>query len=774
MSQIQIRQEHRSKALQKEGEKTMKQAGNIISYDQNKSKVSITYEQMELTVQAIREDIINVFVPYKTTEHYSKAIDGDKTVPTDVSVEMTQGKITVKTGALTLVFGPDLELTATRNDGTLLLKTHAQGRGFDGEINEHMKKILESEGHDTSNLGARNYPVQMVFDLDDGDDFYGLGDKTGFLNKKNYEYENWNSDIPQAHNEDYHALYKSIPVLFCKKKQAVYGLFFDNTFHSYINLGKENPAYYFYGADDGNLDVYLLGGKSFPDLIEAYTYLTGRTPLPQRWTLGYQQSRWGYKCAEDIREIAEKFRALDIPCDAIHFDIDYMDGYRVFTWNEKEYGKPGDLIEEIRQKGFKTVTIIDPGTKKDPDYFMCQEGEKYGYFATDAKGEIYVNEVWPGEANYPDFGRKEVRDWWGSHHKFLVDIGVAGVWNDMNEPASFKGELPGDVVFYDEERTTNHAEMHNVYGHYMSRATFEGMRSLSEKRPFVITRAAYAGTQKYATVWTGDNQSLWSHLQMMVPQLCNLGMSGFAFAGTDIGGFGADTTPELLTRWIEAAVFSPLFRNHSCQGTRRQEPWQFGDEVVSIYRKYVKLRYRLIPYLYDLFYQGEKTGLPVMRPLVLHYPDDPQTYNLNGEFLVGENLLVAPMLEQGATKKMVYLPAGIWYDFWTGEKITGGNYILRDAPLDLCPMYLKEKTMIPMYEEMSYVGEKPYTTLYLLSAPGEASYEHFQDNGEDYAYRDGEYNLYAFEKTKDGVLHTSMLHENYPAYETVILKEVGK
>jgi hypothetical protein len=308
----------------------------------------------------------------------------------------------------------------------------------------------------------------------------------------------------------------------------------------------------------------------------------------------------------------------------------------------------------------------------------------------------------------------------------------------------------------------------------MSRATFEGLQKLSDKRPFVITRAAYAGTQKYATVWTGDNQSLWSHLQMMVPQLCNLGMSGFAFAGTDIGGFGADTTPELLTRWIEAAVFSPLFRNHSCQGTRRQEPWQFDDQVVGIYRKYVKMRYRFLPYLYDLFYQGEQTGLPVMRPLVLHYPKDPETYNLNGEFLVGENLLVAPVLEQGATKKMVYLPEGEWYDYWTGEKITGGKYFLRDAPIDLCPMYLKEGTMIPMYEKMAYVGEKPYRTLYLLTTPGEASYDHFQDNGEDYAYRKGVYNLYHFHKNAQGVLETEMRHKNYPEYEQICLKIVGK
>ena len=748
--------------------------GKIISYEQKDNKIYIQYENQQLIVTVIREDIFNLFVPCKTNEHYSKAIEGDKTMPAKVTVRQKDDKITIETERIRMEAGEDLSIQMFGADGTLLLKTYGNGRTFNSEVSEQMRKILEAEGHDVSNLGAHNYPVQMVFDLDEDDVFYGLGDKTGFLNKRNYEYENWNSDIPQAHNEDYHALYKSVPVLYCKKKNAVYGLFFDNTFHSYLNLGKENPQYYYYGAEDGNLDIYFLGGHTLVELIGEYTYLTGHTPLPQRWTLGYQQSRWGYECAEDIRDVAKHFRALDIPCDAIHFDIDYMDGYRVFTWNEPHYGTPGALITELKEQGYKTVTIIDPGTKVDPDYFMCKEGKENGYFATDTNREIYVNEVWPGDANYPDFGRKEVRDWWGEHHKFLVDIGVDGVWNDMNEPASFRGELPKDVVFHDEERTTNHAEMHNVYGHYMSRATFEGLQKLSDKRPFVITRAAYAGTQKYATVWTGDNQSLWPHLQMMVPQLCNLGMSGFAFAGTDIGGFGADTTPELLTRWIEAAVFSPLFRNHSCKGTRRQEPWQFGEEVVSIYRKYVKLRYQFLPYLYDLFYLGEQTGLPVMRPLVLHYPQDEQTFNLNSEFLVGDSLLVAPVLEQGATKKMVYLPQGDWYDYWTGEKISGGVWFIREAPIDTCPMYIRAGSMIPMYEEMYYVGEKPYDTLYLLATPESAVYRHFQDNGEDYAYRSGAYNLYHFEKGADGELRTQLLHENYPKYKEIVLKTIGK
>jgi alpha-glucosidase len=397
-----------------------------------------------------------------------------------------------------------------------------------------------------------------------------------------------------------------------------------------------------------------------------------------------------------------------------------------------------------------------------------------GYFVTDKDGEVYVNAVWPGDSHFPDFGRKEVRDWWANNHKVLTDLGVGGIWNDMNEPASFHGELPADVVFYDEDRKTNHAEMHNVYGHLMSKSTYTGLKEQTGKRPFVITRACYAGSQKYTTVWTGDNQSLWHHLQMVIPQLCNLGMSGFTFCGTDIGGFGADTTPELLCRWIQAAMFSPLFRNHAAKGTKDQEPWRFSKEVADINRKYIELRYKFLPYIYDLFYKGETTGLPVMRPLVLHYPNDPEVRNLNSEFLAGESILVAPVLEQGATKRMVYLPEGTWYDYWTGEKFEGKQYILKDAPIDVCPIYIKGGSIIPTYEVVQYVGEKPYNKLELLVTPCAGEYTHFQDNGEDYAYKNGEYNLYRFTTNEAGEVTKEMVHEGYPVYEDITTVVLGK
>lgn len=748
--------------------------GKIRDWEQENNQIKVIYEQGEVFFTVVRPDIIRVFVPYFCKDYVSKAIEKNPCVKTEYTLQKQEDGLVLKTEKLRVCICNDFRVDFYTADGVVLTKDYCKERTIQKRVSWETVEMLEAEGHDTSSLTEDKVRFQLLRAIDEGDDFYGLGDKSGFLNKKHYEYENWNSDLPQAHNEDFKALYKTVPILMCLKNCAAYGIFFDNTFRSKISIAKENPQYYFYTAEEGNLDYYFIAGRDLTEIVSGYTYLTGTTPLPQLWTLGYQQSRWGYECAEDINEVVDTYRKEQIPLDVIHFDIDYMEHCKVFTWDEKNYGPKGELFASLRERGVKPVTIIDPGTKKEEGYFMHDEGMENGYFVTDADGKVYVNVVWPGESNFPDFGKQEVRKWWAEKQRILTDMGTGGVWNDMNEPASFHGELPQDVVFYDEDRKTTHAEMHNVYGHLMDKATFEGLKEHTGKRPFVITRACYAGTQKYSTVWTGDNQSLWHHLQMMIPQLCNLGLSGFAFCGTDIGGFGADCTPELLCRWIEAGCFSPLFRNHSAKGTKKQEPWRFGKEVTDINRKYIALRYKFLPYIYDLFYQGETTGLPIMRPLVLHYPNDPNVRNLNSEYLVGDSLLVAPVLEQGADKRMVYLPEGTWYDYWTGERVEGRQYILRDAPLDVCPIYVKAGSLIPTYEVMQYVGEKPYNRLTLLATPHKAEYVHFQDNGEDYAYKDGAYNLYAFTLEEDGTLHTRMCHEGYPVYEAIDVCQIGK
>ncbi len=750
----------------------MRSFGKLVSVKTRGQEIELGFQNETAYITIMKGDMVRILVPFADKNCTSKAIEGEKVTEAPYSLRESENGLTITTEALRIEVSHDFYVDFYDKNGKLLVADYREERTIEELASWKTLMMLEAEGHDTSSLKQKEYTFEIIKQLDPEDSFYGLGDKSGFLNKRAYEYENWNSDLPQAHNEDFKALYKSVPILMCLKQEAAYGIFFDNTFRSRINIGKENPKYYFYNADAGNLDYYFMAGKDLKDIVASYTYLTGTTPLPQLWTLGYQQSRWGYENAADIRYVVDNYRERQIPLDVVHFDIDYMDNYKVFTWDEKEYEKEGALFAELKAKGVKPVTIIDPGTKKEEGYYVYEEGIKNGYFVKDTDGSVYENAVWPGTSTFPDFGRKEVREWWADKHQYLTRMGVAGVWNDMNEPASFNGPLPEAVVFSDEERKTTHAEMHNTYGHFMSKSTFEGLKKHTGKRPFVITRACYAGTQKYSTVWTGDNQSLWHHLQMVIPQLCNLGLSGFAFCGTDIGGFGADTTPELMCRWIEAACFSPLFRNHSAKGSRKQEPWRFGREVEDINRKYIELRYRFLPYLYDLFYEGQTTGLPIMRPLVLEFPNDREVRNLNSEFMVGDKLLVAPVLEQGATRRMIYLPEGSWYDFWTKEAVTGGQYILREAPIDVCPIYVKAGSIIPTYEPMQYVGEKPYHKLILLVSPGAGEYIHYQDNGEDYAYEEGEYNLYRFTTDAEGELEIQMVHEGYEVYEVIEVKKL--
>ena len=764
----------------------MKDMGKLIDWKKKGNELRIRFEHREMIITALTDEIINVFVPIWSDEHRSKAVEESdlkrvaKSGPASVDVkaveEIKEGNglrpeagVELRTGKLKVKISNEGYVDFYTLEGKLLSGEYRGERKPIITLGIWEMELLKAEGHTVADT-VLGKPVNDVRAVDPDEHFYGLGDKMGLLDKRSYEYENWNTDDPSAHNEQYRSLYKSIPFLICKGKEYTYGLFYDNTFHGYFDLAKENPEYIAYTADDGNLDLYFIGGGNIKSVVGNYTLLTGVAPLPQLWTLGYHQCRWGYSSAKDIREVAEKFRELDIPCESVQYDIDYMDGYRVFTWNEKDYGKPGELFKELKEKGFKPVVIIDPGTKREKGYFMYEEGTKGGFFFRNAEDTAdYVNAVWPGEANYPDFGRKEVRDWWGKHIDELCDMGVAAIWNDMNEPASFNGPLPEDVIGYDEDRKTTHRELHNVYGHFMAKATYEAMKEHTKKRPLVITRASYSGTQKYAAVWTGDNQSLWSHLAMMIPQLCTLGMCGYSICGVDIGGFGADTTPELLARWIEAASFATFFRNHSANGSIRQEPWLFGDEVVDIYRKHVKLHYRFLPYIYDLMYEEQKTGLPVMRPLVMNYEDDENTYNLNDEYMVGDSILVAPVVAAGERVKKVYLPKGDWYRLTGGEKISGGRYILEEAPLDYLPVFIKAGSVIPTYEDIAYVGEKEIKKLTLLATPEGGKAAHYRDNGEDYAYLDGEYDLYELEVSREGKLKVNMANssERIAKYEEI-------
>ena len=735
--------------------------GPLKRYTISGQTAELQFENGEARVELVAPGIVNVFVPLASPDHRSKAIEGDKSQPVPFTASQREDGLWLETEEVRVRVGGGFTVDFFDREGREVCMDYRGERRLLERVSPERARLLMAEGHGAE-LEEPERAFQVVKRLEKGTHFYGLGDKTGFLDKRGYDYEMWNTDDPAPHVDCFKALYKTIPFFIALNGSHAYGIFLDNTFRSWFNMGQESEDYYWFAAAGGNLDYYYIVGDGLPQVLERYTYLTGTAPLPQKWTLGYHQSRWGYMTQEDVQAVADGLRDNDIPCDAIHFDIDYMQDYKVFTWNMDRYhGDPKGFLTRLAEQGFKPVTINDPGVKQEDGYFVYDEGVEKGYFARTPEGEVYINAVWPGSAAYPDFGNPAVRRWWGEKEKLLTDLGVRGIWNDMNEPASFNGPLPDDVAFSDGERRATHKELHNVYGHFMAKAAYEGLKAADGRRPFVITRACYAGTQKYSTVWTGDNHSIWAHLQMAIPQLCSLGLSGMPFAGTDLGGFGSDTTPELLARWVQFACFSPLFRNHSALGTRPQEPWRFGPETLDIYRRYVKLRYEWLPYFYDLFWEEQRTGAPILRPLAFHYPEEETARTCNDEFLVGDRVLVAPVVQQGARRRMVWLPRGEWYDYWTREKITGPAAFVREAPLELCPIYVKAGSVLPMALPQSYVGERAQDVLLLDVYPGEGVWDHWLDDGESFDYQEGKYHQYRFTVRKDGGVDTRIVHAGY-------------
>lgn len=640
--------------------------------------------------------------------------------------------------------------------GKLVLSDYEKARKKSEKNPYEDLAIAELEGHTVGKDEEKTDSVTIIKKLGKDDAIYGLGDKPGCLNKRGYSYVNWNTDDPAPHVDSFKSLYKSIPFFIVLGDEYCYGIFADNTYKTTFDFGYENTDYYFVEHEKGELDYYFMPGNDMAEVVGLYTSLTGTTPLYQRWIYGSHQSRWGYYTQDEVLDIADKFRELDIPCDVIHMDIDYMNGYRVFTFDDKKFPDVKGLSEKLADRGVKLISIIDPGVKKDEDYFMYKEGMEMDAFAHDTDGSVYENAVWPGTSVFPDFTKQSVRSWWGDKTKILLEHGISGIWNDMNEPASFNGPLPDDVQF----EYGAHEKVHNIYGHFMAKATYEGLaKNDGGKRPFVLTRAAYAGSQKYCGGWTGDNHSIWAHIALSLEQVCNLSVSGLAMCGSDIGGFGSDTTPELLVRFYEAAVFVPFFRNHSAMGTRRQEPWQFDETTIDAVRKTVKLRYRFIPYIYDLAHECEKTGAPIVRPLVYEYPVDKHVRNISDEYMLGSFVLVAPVIAPGKEAREVYLPDGDWYDYYTGEKYSGGRYILADAPLDKVPVFIKAGAIIPVADgEIRSTEDITEDKISILTYPGKGSFVHYQDDNETFAYRDGAYN--AVEYTLDGeTLEKRVLHK---------------
>jgi alpha-glucosidase len=590
--------------------------------------------------------------------------------------------------------------------------------------------------------------------------FYGMGEKAAHLDKRRGLFTMWTSDTP-AYKEGTDPLYQSIPFYLGWKQGRAYGLFFDNSYRSYFDLGQTSQRYASFGAEGGEMDYYFFSGPAFSDILARYTELTGRMPMPPRWALGNQQSRWSYYPASVAEDVVQHYREADLPLDVLHLDIDYMDGYRVFTWNPDRFPDPGAFVQKLAGSGVKVVTIVDPGVKYQPNggapavpnpelghhdrgYSVFDNGLAKDYFLRRIDGSLYVGQVWPGDSVFVDYTIDAARGWWGDLHTALIKYGVAGIWNDMNEPSDFvdqTGASQSDVVYYDGGLHTRHAKNRNVYGMLMSRGTYEGLlRARPRQRPYVISRSGYAGIQRYATMWTGDTTSTWKSLALSVPMFQTLGMSGEPFVGGDIGGFMGRADYELLVRWYQVAFLTPFCRNHKVKNDYDSEPFRYPQFYQAIVRKYLKLRYRLLPYLYTVLEEAHRTGMPFFRPLLLNYPADADTVNLDDQFMVGSDLLAAPILHPGRENRLVYLPRGEWVDYWTGESQSGPATVSVKAPLDTVPLFVRAGAILPLGPEVNFVGEKATEPIDFRVYPdtqGKAVTSIYEDDGLSTDYQSG-------------------------------------
>ena len=616
---------------------------------------------------------------------------------------------------------------------------------------------------------ASDWPVEfrgssyrIYKQMPEAEHYFGLGDKVGPLDRRNRCFTLWNTDFFRFQESD-DPIYKSIPFFLTLNDGRSIGVLLDSTWRSNFDFGQGIRDVYSFGAEGGAPDYYIIYGPEPKKVVETYAWLTGKPPLPPLWAFGYQQSRYTYETEARVREIANRLRADRIPADAIYLDIDFQYKNRPFTVDTQNFPHFERMIADLRKQHLRVVTITDLHIAKAPDagYEPYDSGMTGDHFVKNADGSVYVGEVWPGPSVFPDFTQKTSRQWWGTLYQQFLSEGVSGFWNDMNEPSIFKvpsKTMPLTVQHRIDEpgfqsRVATHAEIHNVYGMENSRGTYEGLLKLDPvHRPFVLTRATYAGGQRYAVTWTGDNTSSWNHLRLTTPMILNLGLSGFGMVGADVGGFVGTPKPELLTKWMEIAAFQPIDRNHTNKGGGNKEPWVYGPEPEAIQRLYVEERYRLLPYLYTAAEEMTRTGLPIVRPLFLEFPNAtlegaPVDVSAGNEFLVGSSLIVAPALfPEQPDDYRVTLPGDNWFDYWSGtavdtkffSKATDALAVTIHPTLKDLPVYVRGGSIVPTQPLVQSTSERPEGPLTLRVYPGaDCKGSLYQDDGTTFEYQKG-------------------------------------
>jgi len=709
-------------------------------------KLLLNDSEKSLAIEVLSNDVIRVRLTPNSSfgrDHSYAVVSRDFAKP-NVRVQIGPSCSTLTTDSLQVsIQHHPLSISFMNHQGELLnADDAAQGISFMGQEFRVTKQLFDDEH------------------------IYGFGEKNGRLDKRGwhlggYHYVMWNCDT-FGYDSSTDPIYASVPFYMAVRRGNAYGIFLDNTWRTSFDVGRERAHRMTFGSEGGDLDYYFINGPHPKQVIERYTNLTGHMPLPPLWSLGYHQCRWSYYPESKVRQLADTFRAKKIPIDALWLDIHYLDNYKPFTWDKNRFPDPQKMISDLQAQGIRTVCIVDAHPKVEKGYEPYDTGIEGDYFVKRADGSVYEGPVWPSEAKsnpglsvFPDFSSINVRNWWGSLHKSLLDIGVAGIWNDMNEPAVFvapEGTMPLDVRHNNEGKPTDHREIHNVYGQLMTQSTFEGFTKLRpNERPFVLTRATFAGGQRYAAVWSGDNTADWASFRQSISTLLGMGLSGFPFIGCDIGGFARPVSAELFTRWLQAGVFFPFMRSHAELNSPDKEPWAFGKAYEEINKRAIELRYELLPTIYNAMQEASETGIPAMRPLFLEFPEDEKTADIDHEFLFGSNLILAPVLVEGATEQAIYLPKSNWFDYWSYKKYTGGKTQVVPTPLDSLPLFAREGSFIfrqPVLQSTEERTGKPLKVLIFPSSDSKALF--YEDDGASLNYRENGFVKRQFQQRQIG------------------------
>lgn len=619
-------------------------------------------------------------------------------------------------------------------------------------------------------FGVSGSAWMMCFAFDKTLRFYGLGEKYTGMEHSGRHTKFWNTDVWADFDGNVFVngapdpAYLSIPYLIVKRGNRYIGVLINNPFAAFVSLNPkvriaeqadaddgDDATRFFIGAPDGQPEVYFIVGPSLAELTRKLQRLVGTTPRPPLWALGHQQCRWGYASYSDLDGLDKQFRKHKIPNDGLWLDIDYMTGYRVFTWEKKHWKNPAEQVAQLQARGQRVVPIFDPGVKLDPKYHAYKSGKKQGVFCKNPAGGDYVGFVWPGTTVFPDFSTPEGRGWWAKQvGRTASDTDITGAWLDMNDPATGLSEN-SEMLFRD--GSLPHAAYHNQYALGMAKASHEGLRTAHpDERPFLLTRSGYTSIGRYAAAWTGDNISNTHHLRNSIPTTLNLALSGLPFNGPDVPGFGGDATPALAIAWYKAGFLFPFLRNHSNKENRVQEPWAFGVKTMRTIRRYIRLRYKLLPYLYNLFVQQEETGEAILRPLLHDFADTKALPldRVDDQFMVGPAIMQAPVMDENETKRDLLLPAGRWYDAMRGKWVGGGRRVRVTTQRDTTPMFFRDGSIVPMRpgEPTDNVTDLLDIELHLFVSStfrGATRYVYTADDGKGYGYQRGEQTRVTFE-----------------------------